>query len=174
MTKEDLHNLYERFKQHIRHKIVHKKLVNEILEHPYFLQYNLLKIYANLSFENVSEEMVATASDKKNTIKKERIASALSKKIQSSQSAFFSVIKKMPGKELIILEDIFQKRKFETGDEKKILGKLLFKLPDESIHFLRSLTDLPEKEMEYLSYFSLKKTIIGISYVVAAAAAVCS
>ena len=159
LTKEDLHDLYERFKQHISHKVEHKKLVNEILEHPYFLRFNLLKIYANLSFENVSENIAATASDKKITIKKEKIVRALSKKIQSSQSMFFSIIKKLSAEELIILEDIFQKRKFETEDEKKITRKLLFKLSNESIHFLKFLTDLPEEEMKHFLSFSFKKTI---------------
>src|SRR6266498_5425840 len=172
LDEQDIDNLLESFKKHIHRKIELRKMIADLLEHPYLLKYNLLKIYANLSFDkedkeknafdhpnkNVvnKKEIVLDDSNKKMINKKETVVAALAKKIQLSQSAFFSLVNKLSLKELVILKDIFQKGRFYTNNGKKIIRKVLLNLPDESILLVKFLTELPEKELEYLSLFNNK------------------
>src|SRR6266496_62623 len=172
LDEQDIDNLLESFKKHIHRKIKLRKIIDKILEHPYLLKYDLLKIYTNLSLDkkdkeknafdhpnkNVvnKKEIVLDDSNKKMINKKETVVAALAKKIQISQSAFFSLVNKLSLKELVILKDIFQKGKFDTSNEKKIIRKILLKLPEEGIFLVKFLMELPEKELEYLSLFNNK------------------
>ncbi len=172
LDEQDIDNLLESFKKHIHRKIKLRKIIDKILEHPYLLKYDLLKIYTNLSLDkkdkeknafdhpnkNVvnKKEIVLDDSNKKMINKKETVVAALAKKIQLSQSAFFSLVNKLSLKELVILKDIFQKGRFDTNNEKKIIRKILLKLPEEGIFLVKFLMELPEKELEYLSLFNNK------------------
>jgi len=106
---------------------------------------------ADLSVAKVVKEKLKSGRPiKKADIKKEKVIAALAKEIQLSRSTFFSLLNKLSLRHLMILKDIFQKERFETNDEKKILRRLLSKLPEVGISLIKFLTTLTEEEIEYL------------------------
>ncbi|MEO5998619.1 MAG: contractile injection system tape measure protein [Chitinophagaceae bacterium] len=151
LEENDLNNLVESFKNHIRENRDRRKMINQVLDHPFLLKYKILDIFSSLSFDDDSEQPPGLRSSvKKKDTQKENILSSYAKKIQLSQSDFISFINKLSLKELVILKDIFQKEQFDSSQEKRIVRKILYKLPGESILLIKYLTELSEEEIKHL------------------------
>lgn len=146
LNDHDLFTLEEQFKQFEKLDNQNQILAN-LIEHPYFFKYDLLKIL-NAKYileKDRLDDLKEPALKKK---KKKSKLSTLFDTIITTQPAFDQIIENLSAVEAIVLKDIFEKKSFETESEKKIIKKILKRLPEQSINLLHFFTQLPENEMQ--------------------------
>jgi hypothetical protein len=134
-----------------------KKIINEVVEHPYFLKYNLLKIIAGTySLKSINTIVTSEVVEKKS--KKKDLLSVLFSYFQSAKIELLETINRLPVTEATVLQDVLKKQLWETEDEKKIIKKVVKKLPDSTIRILHFFIQLPDEELHRL-LSSSKKSI---------------
>ncbi len=151
LDEAGLEMLEKVFKQHILAQDSKRKVIKSIIEHPHFLKFDILKIYANSYFPTIQE--IKNVSEPTGTIltkRKESLVAIFSKRHQISRSAFLFFLDKLSLKEIILLNDIFQKQTLDNSDEKRIITKILFNLSQDAVLLIKFLTELPENEIKAL------------------------
>lgn len=149
LQESELNRLEGMLKKHIRQKLQRRNKINAILEHPHFLKFNILKIFTNLYLDKEQEKAWSVDPEKIAAGKKTRIT-AVAERIQWSQSAFLFFTDKLSVRQVMILQDIFEKQQFDSGDEKKVMKKILGKISEEGLLLIEFLTELPEVEIREL------------------------
>jgi len=150
LDKNQLEHLTAIFKKRDHEKRDHKQTVNNILEHPFLFQYNILDILKYLSAFNEEYRANDVYLSKKKKLKNDGLQEIISSTGSSQESRFFSPLKKLPGKDFFIIKDILQKGRFDTESEKNVFKKILHNLSHENILLLKFLTELSIEEIEQI------------------------
>jgi len=155
LQESELNRLEETLKKHIRQKLQRRNKIKAILEHPHFLKFSILQIFTNLYVDQEKEKAWSVDREKIAANRKTRVT-AVVEKIQWSQSAFLFFTDKLSVRQVMILQDIFEKQQFDSGDEKKVMKKILGKISEEGLLLIEFLTELPEVEIRELLQNSKK------------------
>lgn len=151
LSATQLSELKRNFVYHTQRNAEHRKKVISLLQHPYLLQYNLLQIFATLSFPVTAGATPLSESHGSNPgkQKKNRLSDVI-KNGSTAQSLFVTVLKNLPLKETIILQDIFQKKTFDSSSEKSLVRKILSHAPESAVLLMHFMTGLTEAELAQL------------------------
>ncbi len=161
LQEPELNRLEETLKKHIRQKLQRRNKIRAILEHPHFLKYNLLKVFANLYVDQGKKNVKPDKSE--NTVAdKKKPATAVIEKLQGSQSAFLFLTDTLSARQVITLQGIFQKQQIDSSDEKTVIKKILGKISEEGLLLIKFLTELPEVEIRELLQNSKKLSEVTI------------
>jgi hypothetical protein len=127
--EQDLRDLQKLFKQYKKHSAFKKKLISLIVEHPYFLKYKLLSLFANLSFESTDDTSL---------------------QLKASKLDFQKVTRDLTINEKLILTEVFSAGTFPSASAKNTVIRVLNRLPDKSLLLISELIHLNKKEIENL------------------------
>ena len=133
------------FGRYTKYGAIKKKMIDLIMEHPYFLKYKLLSLFANLSFELTGGSSLQS-SDSGDQLK----FSLIKQGIKASQTGIQKVTRGLTKKQLFILNDVFSTGAFTSLSARKTIAQILNRFPDKSLHLMAELTQLNKEEIESL------------------------
>jgi hypothetical protein len=163
LDEAQLEILEKTLREHSREYKKRRKVIKEIVQNPAFLKYEVLKIYANIFLVNErANENAPGHPSIKAEIKRKMLLKDFADKIQLSHASFFLLVDRLSSKEILLLVDIFHKKKVDTEEETGLLRKILYKLPGEAVFLIKFLTELPEKEIMALTSLNRNKLATGL------------
>lgn len=130
LSAEQLLYLQKLFRQLKKHSTIKKKMISLLIGHPYFLQYKLLQLFANLSFE--------TSAAPGSPV----YPAAFKQKLLRSQSALQEVMRGLTKKQSLIFNEVLSTGAFPNESAKQVIATVLNKLPDSCILMISSLTQM--------------------------------
>ena len=162
LSAKELHELTRNFRHHTQKSTGHRKEVNNLLNHPYLLEYNLIQVFATLSFSEINSEKFLSDNRCSNLSRKQKTAlDGCIKNSAAAQSLFVTVLKTLSLKETIVLQDIFQKKAFNSRSEKNLVRKILLYAPEKALLLMHFLTSLSEPALSQLQPPETQAAVTG-------------
>ena len=147
LNKTQLQHLATIFKKRNIETKEYKKMINQLLNYPEFIKYNVLKVYSSLVFAKELPTANKFSKPVKNVNKAaQKPGYNITQKL--SPPYLLSVINDLPARDLFVLKDVLSKKRFDTEGEKRLFKKILLQLSQQDILLLKYLTELPPPELE--------------------------
>jgi hypothetical protein len=133
-NEHDLLVLEKSLMQIKQHNTVKTKLILMLLNQPLFLHYGMLFLPAELSANLDKDEQLR-----------------FKVQLASHRTNLSVAIGKLMEKDVLILNNIIHKGKYETAAEQVVLVKLMHELPEEYLKILANIAVIDKAEFEFLS-----------------------
>lgn len=173
LSATQLFSLAATFRKHSTEISEHKKLISHLLEHPFFMKYEILKLLPTLDpgkeFRLPSKERkpVKNSFSAKNGYSKNppgqgdengkkndsvneinRIKKPANKSgYQPLPRDLAAILRRIPTKDLYLVQDVMSKKRFDNDREKKLFKGIMLQLSKEDILLLSYLTELPQETL---------------------------
>ena len=142
---EDLRTLQKIFKKYKRDGFFKERLIELIIEHPYFLQYRLLSLLANISIESEDGQRATDVKDRR----KMPVTSVI-QGLKEAQADFRNAVGRLPKRQLLIFDELFSSGTTVTPAAKSVITGLLRRISDHSLQVISGLACLNKSEIENL------------------------
>ncbi|QMU29337.1 hypothetical protein HUW48_15420 [Adhaeribacter radiodurans] len=173
----ELQQLQAKITKTIENRRERGKLLHNLINHPYLLQYNLVSVSASISdttlvdlTEQPTENLVSSEKEETSKANAAEIVRPfkISMEIVNPESyvkaihaPLEQVVNSLSRKEAAIIQNILWKGACQTQSEKSSLRRFMAKLPTENLLFLRELTHLPVAELQQLTAQTSKLPILS-------------
>ena len=165
LSENQLKQLVLIFKKRIIEVRQYKKMLNQLLNHNSFISNNILRIFANLitrkelPVRNKINKSINNNSTKKQQNNNGNITQ------QSTPANIISIFYELSSRDFTVVNEVFQKKKIETSEEKRIFKKIVQQLPQQDVLLIKYLTELPQQSINKLQEFVIQPSVIEVSNV---------
>ena len=165
LSENQLKQLVLIFKKRIIEVRQYKKMLNQLLNHNSFISNNILRIFANLitrkelPVRNKINKSINNNSTKKQQNNNGNITQ------QSTPANIISIFNELSSRDFTVVNEVFQKKKIETSEVKRIFKKIVQQLPQQDVLLIKYLTELPQQSINKLQEFVIQPSVIEVSNV---------